>query len=84
MRGPIRRSPYFAKQRECLYCHAGIAQQRPVFLVSDTSGQILGPFHAGCAERLKLKVKGAGVGQPQDPANVLGDWPSRREETLPE
>lgn len=84
MTDPISSSPYFKKQRECLWCHAGIAEQRPVFLVQSVDGRILGPFHAGCAARLKLAERKRptldSLGNPVQ----YGTWPISREETLPE
>lgn len=84
MSDPIGRHPYFSKQRQCLRCKAGISQTRPVFLVADRGGQILGPFHAGCAEALKLEVKRLGMAPGATRTNTFGTWPSIREETLPE
>lgn len=84
MSDSISRSAYFRKQRECLWCKAGISEQRPVFLVADDSGAILGPFHAGCAERLKLQKKRNPDSNLLKGAAEFGTWPSVREETLPE
>jgi len=46
------------KTRYCAFCDAPLVETRPVFLVGDTNGNILGPFHAGCAARLALAHKG--------------------------
>lgn len=71
-------------QRICNWCHAGISEQRPVFLVGNPAGQILGPFHAGCAERLKIEAHRIKEMPNSGRYDVLGTWPSIREETLPE
>lgn len=84
MSDPISQSAYFKAQRQCAWCHTGISDRRPVFLVSDGTGQIVGPFHAGCAERLRLEVKkkGAAALGNGDSYHLWGRIP--REETLPE
>lgn len=84
MTDTISRFPYFKKQRQCLWCHAGIAETRPVFLVTDYGGRILGPFHAGCAERLKLQATKQPDTNWLKGAAEYGTWPTVREETLPE
>jgi hypothetical protein len=38
-----------APPRECHYCGRLLEVDRPVFLVAQVSGRILGPFHAECA-----------------------------------
>lgn len=84
MSDPISRSPYFKKQRQCLWCRSGISEHRPVFLVQSTDGRILGPFHAGCAERLKLEERKHPTLNSLGKAVQYGTWPTAREETLPE
>lgn len=73
-----------AKQRQCIWCSGLIAQSRPVFLVRNEDGCIIGPFHSGCAERLKLEAQKIDPKNPSLMPRVYGAWPSRREETLPE
>lgn len=75
---------YRKGQRLCLWCKGGIATTRPVFLVTDYGGRILGPFHAGCAERLKIQAERMGFDSAAQKWDQLGTWPTRREETLPE
>lgn len=71
-------------QRECFYCHGGIPDAKPVYLVHTPTGQIVGPFHAGCAYKLSEQVKHMGGATPGvlDLATVYGHV--AREETLPE
>lgn len=84
MTAPFRYTPKPGKQRQCLWCHAGIAETRPVFLVTDYGGRILGPFHAGCAERLKMQAAKQPDTNWLKGAAEYGTWPTVREETLPE
>lgn len=44
-----RQPPVKAEPRECHYCGKDIHVDRPVFLVAEVSGRILGPFHPQCA-----------------------------------
>ena len=75
---------YFKKQRECLACGKHISEQRPVFLVGAPTGDILGPFHSYCAERLKVDAARRRELKALQKYRKLGEWPSIREETLPE
>lgn len=84
MSDPIGKSPYFRKLRECAYCTGLIGDQRPTFLLRRTDGTIQGPFHAGCAEKLGLRLGRATADVPGGPWPILGVWPEPREETLPE
>lgn len=43
-----------ARPRVCARCKGPISEIRPVFLIADNGGKIVGPYHAGCAERVKL------------------------------
>lgn len=70
-------------QRECFYCKGGIAEQQPVFLVGMPSGSIVGPFHAGCAEKVKLRARDA-LENGELGAEEFGRFLLKpREETLP-
>lgn len=77
------RNRHDSTRRTCLFCQVAIPEQRPVFLVGHPSGRIVGPFHAGCAERMVLAARK----RMADPDHVIGEsfgsWPSRREETMP-
>lgn len=84
MTDPIGKSPYFQKRRECIYCHHPIADKRPLFLVCNTDGQILGPFHHGCGTRLVDHARRTPTSNWLKGAVEYGQWPTRREETLPE
>jgi hypothetical protein len=69
--------------KTCAFCGGLIPEKRPVFLVAEASGGILGPYHAGCAERLALAHKGA-----KSNGAIPGTHQGRiilppREETLP-
>lgn len=77
-------APYFKKLRKCVYCKGDIAARRPVFLVTRPNGQIIGPFHAGCAERLKLRPDAESAIAAWQQGQTFGTWPRAREETLPE
>ena len=52
-----RRHPTPKPLKVCGVCELPIAELRAPFLVSTVNGQIVGPFHAGCAERIVLKAK---------------------------
>lgn len=70
-------------QRECAYCHGGIAEQRPVFLVADPNCNIVGPYHAGCAAKLVMRYR-----NKLNPEDIPGQFQGLivgppREETLP-
>lgn len=84
MSDTFAQSEYFKGQRLCLWCKAGIAATRPVFLVTDYGGRILGPFHAGCADRLKMQAAKQPDTNWLKGAAEFGTWPTVREETLPE
>lgn len=72
-----------AKPRICAYCNAPMMAQRPVFLVATTAGSIVGPYHAGCAERIALANKNAIVTK-EIPGTNYGQLPLLpREGTLP-
>lgn len=78
-----RRRPKPAPLRVCAYCGHPIAEQRAPFLLSPVGGHIVGPFHAGCAEKLKIESQKR-IGESAPNVGIrYGDWPSRREETLP-
>lgn len=70
-------------RKTCLWCHGLLSPQRPVFLVGTPSGRIVGPFHAGCAERLRLEAKKNPDSNWLKGSETWGEWPSRREETTP-
>lgn len=72
-----------AKPRECFYCHGGIPEQKPVYLIHKSTGYIVGPFHSGCAYKLgeEIKQMGGALAGVLDLADVYGKAP--REETLP-
>lgn len=60
-----------------------MSETRPVYLVATTAGTIIGPYHAGCAERLVISKDRdlfGKAGESQDYV-VYGSVP--REETLP-
>lgn len=78
-----QKAPDFRKQRQCIWCSGLIAQSRPVYLVRNEDGCIIGPFHAGCAERMKIEAAKIDPKNPSLMPRVYGQWPSRREETLP-
>lgn len=43
--------------RRCAWCHGPMSDQRPSTLIAVEGGELLGPFHAGCAERLKIEAE---------------------------
>lgn len=69
-------------RRYCLECNHPLAPYRPVFLVGEPSGRIMGPFHAGCAEKVVLRAKKKKGPEELSAFNQLGFWPSRREDEL--
>lgn len=69
--------------RTCVWCHVAIAEKRsPVLLTTDTN-QIVGPFHAGCAERIRLQAKRNPDTNWLIGAAHYGKLLEKREETLP-
>lgn len=72
-----------AKPRICAGCKGPISEQRPVFLVATRAGTIVGPYHAGCAERIVLAKAHPESMPGTDGATNYGTWPTPREETLP-
>lgn len=70
------------KQRICAFCSHGIAEARPVFLVATAKGEIQGPYHAGCAERLSLVHKGTAVEAKTLGGKLYGQLPLPREEEV--
>lgn len=49
-----------AQPRICRRCQLPLAEKRPVFLVGLKGGAIVGPLHAGCAEKIALAQKRKG------------------------
>lgn len=78
-----KRGGKVTKPRICAFCNAAIADQRPSFLVATEKGQVIGPYHAGCAERLVLVHKGKKEMERTPGATNYGTILSVREETLP-
>lgn len=81
-----RRLTKYAKdkdRRTCTFCLAPISVNRPVFLVGTPSGRIVGPYHAGCAERVALMASRK-VEEREPRGEDFGRIiPPAREETLP-
>lgn len=71
-------------QRKCAFCGHGIPDLKPVYLVGEPGGRIVGPFHSGCAEKVTYRLKHSPTEIEQSEWSQLGVWPTRREETLPE
>lgn len=67
----------------CAWCGAPMSERRPPTLVRTVQGAFVGPYHAGCAERLKIAYeRGDLAGAP--PGKEYGhDWTAPREEGLP-
>jgi len=38
-----------ADPRSCAHCRQPLTERRPVWLVGNTDGHIVGPYHAACA-----------------------------------
>lgn len=68
----------------CKMCGHGVPEQKPVYLIMDSSGMILGPLHSGCAWKLSERIK-RGEAVLEGPFDIYGKrvLPAR-EETLPE
>lgn len=71
------------KPRVCAFCGNAIAAQNPPFLLSTVKGQVIGPYHAYCAERLALTHKGQAVKATDVCGELYGQLLLPREETLP-
>lgn len=67
----------------CAYCATPIAEQRPPYLLSPVGGHIVGPFHAGCAERIVLLARKRRELPEVPGATNYGTVLDAREETLP-
>lgn len=72
-----------AKPRICVYCQGLLVERKPVFLVATTAGQIVGPYHAGCAYRVASMAKGIAQEAKLAEGKLYGQLPLPREETLP-
>lgn len=61
--------------RTCAYCQGPMPEQKPVFLVLSESGRIVGPYHAGCAEKAVLRSRAKWPPYPEalDDAEHYGD-----------
>jgi len=55
----------------CVRCGCPLAERRPVFLCATGTGRIVGPYHAGCAEREVLAGPKAD-GQAESGGEVFG------------
>lgn len=72
-----------AKPRMCAFCNTPMMAQRPVFLLATTAGSIVGPYHAGCAERIVLasdEIRNRGLLGHTQYGRIVSP---PREETLP-
>lgn len=69
--------------RRCAWCGEPMSERRPPTLVRTKYATFVGPYHAGCAERLKLAYERGDLdGDP--PGREYGhDWTRAREEDLP-
>lgn len=69
--------------KRCEGCGGILSMRRcPVFLTLP-SGRIVGPYHAGCAERIVLANKGKAPSPYLPTEQTYGRIPPGREETLP-
>jgi hypothetical protein len=68
-----------ARPRVCARCKGPISETRPVFLVADYGGKITGPYHAGCAQRVKLDQE-AHPQHDAPTADLYGRWPVKIDE----
>lgn len=69
--------------KRCCGCGGVMSERRPVYLVGDRSGRIVGPWHAGCAEKAyQTWQKEHGLPVTPLPPMIYGQMPPR-EETLP-
>lgn len=78
-----RRRAAVKPQLICSYCAKPIAEQRAPYLVSPVGGHIVGPFHAGCAERIVLLSRKRREIPEVPGATNYGTVLDAREETLP-
>lgn len=69
--------------KRCTYCHALISSRRALVLLTTADSKIVGPFHAGCAERLRLEAERRPESNWLKGATEYGRVLPAREETLP-
>jgi hypothetical protein len=49
--------------RVCVYCSGDLAADRPLYLVTEADGTLVGPFHPECAAKIRLRGKTLKPGQ---------------------
>lgn len=72
-----------AKPIDCAFCGHPLAPQKPRCMVVGPEGMIWGYYHAGCAEKLVITHKTAGIQHELPGVEVGAVIPKPREETLP-
>lgn len=83
MTGKRRRTVPHFEQKLCFWCHYPISERRPHVLLTAPDNTIVGPFHAGCAERLRLEAQKRPETNWLKGAASYGRVLPGREETLP-
>ena len=68
---------------KCARCGLPIAEKRAPFLVMVQLGEIIGPYHAGCAELVVIDHKRKLTGRSIPGLSYGRRVPESREETLP-
>lgn len=69
--------------KRCALCGGMLGERRPVFLIAENTGAILGRYHAGCAAKLVEAHRGKDEMPGPNAAEELGHTLIAREETLP-
>lgn len=69
--------------RLCAWCKGVLSDRRPPFLIMSPSGNVVGEFHAGCAERLILEAERRPETNWLKGYREYGRALPAREETLP-
>lgn len=69
--------------KSCIRCGGAMSRTRPPTLLATPDGAIVGPFHAGCAERVKMEAERNPKSNWLMGAAEYGRVLPAREETLP-
>ena len=69
--------------KRCLWCKGPMSERRPATFLFGLDQVVVGPFHAGCAERLRQEAWKKPDSNWLKGAAVYGHILPAREETLP-
>lgn len=67
----------------CAWCGEPMSERRPPTLIRTSDATFIGPYHAGCAERLKIEYEKGNDIHLERAREYGHDWTRAREEGLP-